>query len=113
MEPIDEDDMPEPRILPPSNLNATTVLDMTAEEILLNLWIRFQSNISYANIFTQHLSDGNYGFTSNEQKDAIESIHNKMRELVILNGWIKQWMMKHHGDKFFFLEEAKDKESSD
>jgi hypothetical protein len=105
--------MTKPRLSSSQDINDDTILDMTAEEILLNLWIEFDNNISYIRVFSIPLAEGDYGFTSDEQKDSLESIAAKVEKLYILNARIKQWMMKYHGDKFFFLEEVKDKDSQD
>ncbi len=68
------------------------VLSWSEIELILNVHHELQQSITSASAWGKALAEGRYGFTSDEQKQVIEHVQNRLERIYELDRWIRVWI---------------------
>lgn len=80
------------------DVNDAMVLSWTELELILNVHHELQQSSTSAAAWIKALAEGAYGFASDEQKEVIERIQDRLQRIHELDHWMRTWIQSRKKD---------------
>lgn len=87
--------MTEPRIFPWNEIDDQAVASWTAIEMVLNMHRQLQQNVNFSFSYGKTLAEGAYGYTNEEQQEALVLLQERLTRMHALIRRMTLWIVMH------------------